>query len=360
MRVHQIVPELTTRDATSNQVYALDGILKKMEWESYIYASRRTPNAEKRSFPLEAYRPFLPNKKDILLYHYTGAHACEELFFNSRNKKIFIYHNITPAEYFRGYNHPAYLSCKLGRERLPKFRQSHLALGDSEYNRQELLQAGFDAARTDVLPIILNLDALANSNLDSNTTLRYGQNGVTNLLYVGRIVPNKKIEGLIRVFYYYHRFINRRSQLFLVGSKMDTPHYMAQLELLLAELEVAGKVILPGGVSLSQLKSFYQLAHVYLCLSEHEGFCVPLLESMYFGVPIVALARAAVPYTLGKAGILVSEPDHPLIAELINEIMSNQDFRRTIVEHQKERLKDFSPIRIEEKFRGLIQRVAEM
>jgi glycosyltransferase involved in cell wall biosynthesis len=214
-------------------------------------------------------------------------------------------------------------------------RVTDLALGVSEFNRQELEAAGF--RRTGVLPILLDWAAYAHPPVRS---LLERYRAGTTLLYVGRVAPNKRIDDLIKAFYFYRR-LDAASRLLVVGSAVDTEGYLAGCQKLAAELGVADAVVFTGSVSQAELCTYYRLASVYLSMSEHEGFGVPLVEAMHFGLPIVAYAAAGIPGTLGGAGLPVAEKDFPTVAELIHQVVIEPVLRDAVVAGQRERLKAF-------------------
>jgi glycosyltransferase involved in cell wall biosynthesis len=162
----------------------------------------------------------------------------------------------------------------------------------------------------------------------------------TNLLAVGRLAPNKRVEDLIKAYYFYRR-LDPDSRLIVVGSAVDTEAYLAGCQKLCAELGLLDHVVFAGSVSQQELCTYYRLASAYLCLSEHEGFCVPLLEAMHFDVPVIAYAAAGVPGTMGEAGLLLQEKDFPAIAELAHRAVHDPALRASVVAGQRARLRAF-------------------
>jgi glycosyltransferase involved in cell wall biosynthesis len=225
-----------------------------------------------------------------------------------------------------------------------------LALADSEYNRRDLLAAGY--APTGVLPLAVP-NTLAQVQPDTEVLNRF-DDGVANLLFVGRLVPNKRQEDVIKAFYYL-RQIRPRSRLFLVGSWQNTRRYYAWLQEFAGRLGLSEAVYFPGHVSTAALAAYYRLADLFVCMSEHEGFCVPLIESMHFGVPVVAYASTAVPGTLGGAGILVREKRYDVIAELLHLLISDRKLYRQVVERQYARVQAFQEPAVLQQFRDYLQ-----
>jgi glycosyltransferase involved in cell wall biosynthesis len=179
---------------------------------------------------------------------------------------------------------------------------------------------------------------------------------VTNILFVGKVAPNKAFEDLIKVFCSYYRYVNRRARLILVGARF-LPRYDQVLDELVARLDLADAVVFTSRVPLRDLKAYYEAADLFLCASRHEGFCVPLLEAMYFDLPILARAETGVPYTLGQASVQFHELDYALLAEVIHLLVEDGALRRQVVANQRQRLDDFAPARVESRLREALQSV---
>lgn len=226
---------------------------------------------------------------------------------------------------------------KTGRRELGEFADiADMALGDSEYNRKELEELGFK--KTGVLPVIMDFEKYGQKP-DKKIFKKYKDNNI-NFLFVGRLSPNKKQEDVIKTFYYYNKYINSCSRLFLVGSYTGTEKYYAQLQYLVQQLDIKDVHIM-GQVKFTELLAYYKLADVFVSMSEHEGFCVPLLECMYFGIPIIAYRSTAIPYTLGGTGIQVNEKRFFEVAEMVNVLLENKELKNRIIERQRIRLTEF-------------------
>jgi glycosyltransferase involved in cell wall biosynthesis len=171
---------------------------------------------------------------------------------------------------------------------------------------------------------------------------------------VGRIAPNKRIEDIIRAFYFYHHKLNRRSRLWLVGSDVDTEIYSFELRRLVSELSLRDAVTFVGPVADSELKAFFEGSHLYLCMSEHEGFCVPLIEAMYFGVPVIAYQAGAIAETVQSGGILIESKDPARVAELMHHVLTHEGVRSELVREGKKQLERFLLPRFCERVEELI------
>jgi glycosyltransferase involved in cell wall biosynthesis len=334
--VHQLVPNLAFGDAISQQALTLRGILRALGVRSEIFAEHVDTQLLGEARP---YRQLRDEAREgaVVLYHFSIASEVTDFYRLLPNPRILVYHNITPPEFFRGVNAEVARLCARGRDELRALRtHCTLALADSQFNREELAALGFE--RTAVLPILL--DPQRYHLRPVRRLERPYRDGHVNFLHVGRLVPNKRIEDVLKVFYFYRRRINPDSRLFLVGIDTDMEIYSVALRQMIHDLGLSG-VAFAGRVSQRELVTYYRLAHVYVCMSEHEGFCVPLVESMHFGVPIIAYAAGAVPETLGEAGALVLRKDFPEIAELAAVVCEDPALREELVGRGRARARDF-------------------
>jgi L-malate glycosyltransferase len=359
MRVHQICARLQFGDAVTGQAMSIHEAVSSWGWESHIYATARDDRMAPHDEGLKAYRKkYMRSRDDICIYHLSVYDENHRLYLESRNRKVLIYHNITPPEFLAPYDPHLAEVCRRGRELMPRLRECDLALGDSEYNREELVRAGFAAEKTGVLPIFVDTAALGG---EYNRALHAElEDGAVNLLFVGRMVPNKKVEDLIDIFAVYNRRVNAHSRLLLVGTTWSVA-YNAELARRIRRYGLQGVVSIPGwswGVSDEDLRAYYRAADVFITCSMHEGFCVPLLESMFFRVPILARAAAAIPYTLGGAGMTFRELDLPLLAEAVGELAGDRELRVALAEKGARRLEDFAPEKTAAKLREYLEGVS--
>ena len=350
MRIDQFLPGFGSGDAISNYALALRDIIRSWGCDSRIYSVRRHVTSLVEEL-CEDYRDFPSpgSPDDVVLYHYSIGSELSLFVSGLAGKKVLVYHNITPCGYFAGIHEEKMKALWEGREELKGMAGAvDLALGVSEFNRRELEECGF--GRTGVLPLILDRKRLSSIAPDGALMRRYGD-GRTNILFVGRMAPNKRIEDLIKVFHYYQRTIDREARLLLAGSAIGMDRYVSHLRMLVSTLDLPGVEFLDH-VTDPELYALYRRACVYLCMSEHEGFCIPLLEAMHFGVPVVAYAAAAVPETLGGAGVLVREKDPAAVAEMVRALDEDGPLRHAVVKRQFARLGAFSPEAVAERLRG--------
>jgi Glycosyltransferase len=332
--LHQFVVGATPGDAITDQAFVIRRWLQEAGFLSEIYAESIHPSLFGKVKPYRDYLPSRPGEL-VILHHSIGSDLVEYLL-SQDVRFLIIYHNLTPPDFFQPFDPWLASQVQRGREQLHHLRlRTVLALGDSSFNESELRQAGY--VHTGVLPIVLDP---AQYDLESNPNLltRYQGNGV-KLLFVGRLAPNKRQEDLIKLLWYYRR-IDPEARLFLVGSPW-IPSYSEWLRELVEMLDLAESVTFAGHVSQRDLVTFYHLADIYVSMSEHEGFGKPLIESMYFGIPVLAYAAAGVPETMGGAGVLFRKKDYEALAELVDIIVKDETLRNRIVARERERVKEF-------------------
>ena len=356
MRVHQLVPSMAPGDATSNHILEIDKRLKKWGIESYLYAEHIRPEFKKRIRPFTELRPYLSQSKDLFIYHYGIFHGSIHLFRTAHGRRMLIYHNITPAAFFTEWDKLNAKNCQLGRSFLPYLKRSEMGVGDSDFNRRELVEAGFDAEKTAVLPIFLPIDTWETLPVDDALQSKLRQTDQTNWLSVGRIAPNKALEEIIRLFHVYKTQLNPQAHLYLVGS-LSIQNYVQALRELIAALDLTAHVTFTGRVSDSDLKTYYQNAHLFVSASYHEGFCVPLIESMFFELPVLARNATAMPETLGQSGILFNQLGYLEAAQTAHLMISDTSMRRQIIATQKQRLEAFLPEAVEAQLQAVLQKI---
>jgi glycosyltransferase involved in cell wall biosynthesis len=327
--IHQVLATLGYGDAIGHEVLGIQRVLRQAGYDSEIFVE--TADARLEDLTLD-YRdlPAESNPDNILIHHFSIASRASRVAYALPDRMVLVYHNITPPQYFADVHPPLVQQCFFGRRELGFYAsRCDLALGDSEYNRQELEGAGF--RRTGVLPVVPDFAHLAGPPNYMHASA-FDDEWV-NLLFVGRVIPNKRIEDVIRWFDAYKRFFNPRSRLLLVGSYGGFEVYLAMLHQFIARLGVSDVHFL-GHVSNEELVAYYELADVFVCASEHEGFCVPLVEAFHMGVPVLAYAASAVPATMDGAGVLVTDKDPGRVAALVNEIATDAALCERIVAGQ--------------------------
>jgi glycosyltransferase involved in cell wall biosynthesis len=329
-RVHQVLAALSYGDAIGNEALTIQRHLRRAGFDSDIFAERVHPRMASLARPLWEYQE-VSSADTVCLFHFSIGSAAGRLVFHAPDRLVSIYHNITPAHWFLGFHPHLAGLCHHGRRELAAFApRTELALGDSEFNRRELEQAGY--LRTGVLPIVLDLDAYRRD--PSPVIRRIYRDGRTNILFVGRIIPNKKIDDLIRVFAVYQRYVEPRSRLILAGDHRGQERYFDRLQEMVRQFDL-DEVVFAGHVDDDDLMAYYSIADAFLCLSEHEGFCVPLIEAMSLGVPVAAYDAGAVAETLRGGGVLLKEKRPEVVAELLRDLVAEGPLRRAVLDTQR-------------------------
>lgn len=347
MKVIQLLTTVSYGDAVSNDALALHDTLVRAGYDTAVYAE----NIGKR-VPKDVVFPVteLPklNKKDIIIYHLSTGTDLNFKLTNMRGRKIIIYHNITPPEFFENYSLSSKILCEDGYRGM-KYLSAYAdyCIADSEYNKSDLMKAGYQCD-IDVLPILIPFDDYKKTP-NAEVIEKYENDGYTNVLFTGRIAPNKKQEDVIKAFAYYQKYYNEKSRLILVGNYVGMERYYKRLLRYTRELGVKN-VIFPGHIGFDEILAYYKLADVFLCLSQHEGFCVPLVEAMCFDVPVVAYDSSAIASTLGGASILLPKNDPLEAAAAVNYVMTHNEVREKVIKNQRERLSDFEHDKIEQQF----------
>ena len=331
MIINQFHSGVAYGDAITDQMLRLQEIIRKRGYHSDIYAEHFTEDVVgniKSIFDYEG------SRDNILIVHHSMGMDAFDKIKSLPDKKILIYHNITPEEFFEDKNTKKYI--RKGLQQLKEYSNIvDYCIADSNYNRRDIIKAGF-ANKIDVMPVNISVDRF--DTVQENKDLLKSLEGKTNIIFVGRLVGNKKQSDVIRCFSVYHNVYNPQSRLFLIGATGDN-RYMDELRAEATVFGVRDSVLFLGKVPEEDLKAYYMAADVFLCMSEHEGFGVPLLEAMYMGVPVVAYRAGAVPETMGGSGIIVNEKNYDFIGTLLDEIVENDDLRDKLVEHQRNTVK---------------------
>jgi glycosyltransferase involved in cell wall biosynthesis len=341
--VHQLLSYLYGGDGMGNHALALQRLFRSWGLDAKIFASYVDSHPPRDCHPSAAFLE-LTKPGDVAILHYGTYSPQLELFSRASARRVLAYHNITPPRFFVNHALRHYYETALGRLQLPQaVRVAEQCWTESAYNKGELDVVEAKDAR--VVPLLLELEALDSVEPDADVLSRYAD-GTTNVISVGRIVPNKRQDRVISAFVRYHREFNTRSRLLLVGRHDEVKPYCDELRAHAKRLQAEHAVVFTGHVTAASLVAHYRTANVLVCLSEHEGFGVPLVEAMHFGVPVIALATAAVPETLGGAGVLVADVDATMIAAAIHRVCSDRGYRARLLEAQRRRLKDFDPARV--------------
>jgi glycosyltransferase involved in cell wall biosynthesis len=350
VRVDQWVPTLHRGDAIGDSARLMRDAFRRWGHSADVYALELDADLEGDGKPWGDWAPGGPD--DVVILHYALPSPLTAALRAHRGRRVLLHHNITPPEYFVGWDEEMVRICSLGRDELRTLvAHADLALADSEWNRRELETLGF--ARTGVLPIYLDFERYREA--PAPVLRRVLEDGRTNLLFVGRLAPNKRPEDLIRLVSYWKRFLSPDVRLLLVGKPPRRRSYLEALQALAYEEGFGpAEVVFLGHVDHAELLACYASARLFVSMSEHEGFGVPLVESMLMGVPVLAYAAAAVPHTLGGAGVQFREKRLAEVAELAHLLATDEALRRRVLEGQERRLSAFAPPAVESALRGYL------
>ncbi|MFN8389837.1 MAG: glycosyltransferase [Bdellovibrionota bacterium] len=357
MQVHQFVHTLTYGDAISGEAIAIKRLLRESGITSEIYSlhTHEKLAGENRlwtHFSTDIQPALAAGEQVAVVLHYSIGSPLNALFRDQPGiARALIYHNLTPERFFLNYNARVVADLREGRAELPKLLRSvDVALADSPFNKTELIE--FGATSAEVLPLLIDRKKWS---VPANSGIKgvLAGHGGKNILHVGRFAPNKRLEDIIKAFYFYHHKIEKKSRLWLIGSDIDTEIYSFELRSLISELRLKDAVELVGMVADSELRSFYEASDLYLCMSEHEGFCVPIIEAMNFGLPVLAFDSSAVGDTLGDGGLLLQRKSPAEVAEVMNIMLSDQSLRAELISRGKKRVQEFG----EEQFIAQLKKV---
>jgi glycosyltransferase involved in cell wall biosynthesis len=354
MIVNQWVPAAHRGDAIGDSARRVREMLRRAGHQSDIYALTIDEVLRGDVLPFSD-----PGSRagDITIFHFALPSAMTEAVRSLGGVRILQYHNITPAGFFAPYDPQLFRLAALGRQELASLAgQVDLALGDSEFNRLELEELGF--VTTGVFPIAVDTERITRGpRLPALENIL--SDGLINILFVGRIVPNKRIEDHIRLAEQYKRYIDSYYRFIFVGRYDGLPRYYNAIRAMILQYRMLpDRFLFPGAVTDGELAAYYRWADVYVSLSEHEGFCVPLVEAMAADVPVLGYAAGAVPETLGGAGLVFAPRDLEFAAEMVGSLVYDRDVRTDIIQGQRRRLADFALPRVESRLRDVLAEFA--
>ena len=343
MKVIQVVDGYKIGDGVGNVVKSFDDVLNSNGYETAII-SRGLVRAD------------INNKifdNAVVFFHFSFLY--EPIIEHLKCKKVLVFHNITNTELFNDFNDRSRICCGSGWHELKRSaRYFDYAIVFSEYSKRCLIENGWRADDIFTLPIRVMLRYFA-VEPNKGVVEKYSGSG-TNILFTGRVNPNKKQEDLICVLAAYKRKYDSDARLFIVGG-CARDAYFKYLMKCIEKLDLADSVVFTGHVSMEDYVSYFKISDLFLCMSEHEGFCIPLVEAMHFGIPIIAYDSTAVPDTLAGCGILVDNKEPEYIADQIYCLLSDKEKVRDIIIGEKERLKAISEVNIEEQYKKVFEHI---
>lgn len=342
--VHQFVPSFAGRDAIGRHTLLAQQLLRAAGFASEIYVGNARPEVTRRSTPYQRFAGGAPGQPTWMLYQCSTGSPVATFCAQRPEPLVIDYHNITPAPLFEAWEPAVGVELQAGRTQVADLaRRTQFALADSEYNRLELERFGYAASA--VAPILLDLadfdddpDPVAGERLWADRATRPGS---ADWLFVGRLSPQKAQHDVIKAFAAYTRSHDPDARLHLVGGS-SSHRYETALRDYVERVGLGAQVNLALSVPHAELVAHYRNADVFVCLSDHEGFCVPLLEAMHHGIPIVAYAAAAVPETLGGAGVLLDDKGPVVVAAAVHRVLTDPALRAALMAAGRRRVADFA------------------
>ncbi len=346
MNIYQVVVTLSYGDGVGNDVLAIDTMLKEEGYHTHIYAEHVDSRIPPKIVSVIKKMPQF-EKTDVVIYHF--AIGCDlNMQWEQWGCRIILrYHNVTPPDFFKPYDPRSYDLCRTGLQQIKGLAQKpDYCICVSEFNASDLRSYGYECPM-DIVPILIPFEDYKTK--PSESVLQTYQDGWTNLIFVGRVSPNKKQEDVLKIFTHYKKHINPFSRLIFVGSYQDSDRYYQKIKEYERLLEVED-VVWTGHLKFDEIIAFYHIADIFLCMSEHEGFCIPLVEAMYFQVPIVAYSCSAIPDTMKYAGGLVHKKDPVFVSEVIDSILKKGWFRNNLINLQNEILSSYYYNKVKDDF----------
>ncbi len=353
-RIDQVIPTLASRDAIGGHTVQLRDLLRGRGYRSDIYYGNASPDRLDFGYPVSRLGDHSPNGR-VLLYQLSIGSGVADIFRERAERKFVNYHNITPADLLEAWMPEVGEEVRWGRAQLRDLAPvTEFAVADSGFNERELRSAGYRSTTT--VPLLIDLESFSGSP-DPALAARLAEakaGGGTDLLFVGKVSPHKGQDDLIKALATYRQLYDPRARLHIVGGSISE-EYSAALDRFVAELDLTGAVEFAGVVTHEQLIAYYAAADVFCCLSNHEGFCVPLLESMHHRLPIVAYANTAVPETVQGAGLVLPDKEPARVAAAIDRVVRDDRLREVLAAAAAERVATFALPRVQEGFAAALE-----
>lgn len=340
-RIDQVIPTLASRDAIGRHTLQVRDLLREMGFASDIYYANASADVLGEGRHIEKLGDADPQAR-WLLYQLSIGSPAAIAFARRPELKLVDYHNITPVELIEPWEPEVGEELRTGRAQLRHLaKHTAFAMADSAYNEAELRTVGYEA--TGVAPLLIDMEEFAgrpDGALSRRLEAERARGG-KDILFVGKVAPHKAQHDLLKVLAAYHRLYDPAARLRLVGGPIGETYSWA-LERFADEIGVTDSVDLPGSVSHAQLIAYYRAADVFVCLSEHEGFCVPLVEAMFHRLPVVAYGAAAVPDTIGDAGLVLDSKDPIRVAAAIDRVVRDESLRSVLRDAEAVRVASMS------------------
>ena len=348
-RIDQVIPTLASRDAIGGHTVQLRDLLRARGYQSDIYYGNASPDRLDFGYPVSRLGDNSARGR-VLLYQLSIGSGVADLFRERGERKFVNYHNITPADLLEAWMPEVGEEVRWGRAQLRDLAPvTEFAVADSEFNEGELRAAGYRSTAT--IPLLIDLESFSGT-ADPTLAARLADRkagGGADLLFVGKVSPHKGQDDLIKALATYRQLYDPLARLHVVGGSISE-EYSVALERFVEELGLVDAVEFAGVVTHEELIAYYAAADVFCCLSNHEGFCVPLLESMYHRLPIVAYANTAVPETVRGAGLVLPDKEPVRVAAAIDRVLGDQQLRAVLAGAAAERVEAFALPRVRDGF----------
>jgi glycosyltransferase involved in cell wall biosynthesis len=363
-KVHIASQCVVQKDAIGTDVVQMATALTQAGYDTDIFAAGIDPCYASSVKPVSTARADYWRSSDILVYHHSGGWPDgEALVDTARHCRVVIrYHNVTPPEFFVGISEPHVTACRDGQELTRRLANLPYAnfWAASTFNAEQLIAYGAPRERLSVLPPLHAIESLRKEPFDYGISGEYRARG-PYILFVGGFKPNKGHERAIRLFHRYYHDVNRSSRLVFAGNVSPAfERYTDGLRAIIHDLQLDGAVLFTASANASRLRTLYLLADVFLCVSDHEGFCVPLVEAMFFRVPIVARAVTAVGETLGRCGLVWDDFNEDAFVESIDRVVENSGLAYECRRLGRERYRsEYAPDVLKSRLFALVEGVSE-
>jgi glycosyltransferase involved in cell wall biosynthesis len=355
--VHQLIPTFAARDAIGNHAVQLRDLLRNLGFASDIFADEAQSAVRHLSRPVQELPAPTADQRTWLLYQCSTRSRLADLVSARPEPLVLNYHNITPAERFAPWEPVVAAQLVEARRQLAALApRAELGVAVSAFNAAELDDLG--GRRTVVAPIIVDAGTF-DGPVDEGLVGELSSGGGTAWLFVGRVAPHKAQHDVVKAFALYRRVFDPGARLWLVGGS-SSDAYLRALRGLVGSLGLGSSVRLAGSVSAAELAAYYRAADVFVCASDHEGFCVPVLEAMHHGLPVVAFASSAIPETVGEAGVVLPEKSPGVVAAAVWRVVSDGGLRDRLVAAGRRRVEDFAPERARAAHTAAIERFVEL
>lgn len=336
MIIDQFLSGFHYGDAIGNSVLRFHKFLRSKGIKSRIIAITIDDEVREYCTPFNEYKE---ENDSLKIYHYAISSPINDYFLKNTGNNILIYHNITPSEYFTGFSEELVSLTEKGRNELALFPDKfNLVIADSNFNASELKTIGFRNIKT--FPIMIS-----RKDYDGDCSESYMDmfnDGKKNILFVGRITPNKKIEDLIKFLSLYKKIISNDVRLIIAGNVNSVPHYFSSILTLKNDLGLdLEDLFFTGHIPFRELISVYKSADLFLSMSEHEGFCLPLIESSFFNIPVIAYNAGAVGETLDGSGILIGNKDLERVVMVAEKVLNDESISIKLSEAARSRAENY-------------------